>query len=85
MEILPEGKNFRLAQQEELPEILALLEKHLPDAIKVGYSTTILTSARPISAVSVSIKMRPQLGIGFENNTEARDQFCTETINIFQP
>ena len=35
MEILPEGKNFRLAQKEELPEILAFLEKYLPESLKV--------------------------------------------------
>lgn len=34
MEILPEGKNFRLAQKEELPEILAFLEKYLPESLK---------------------------------------------------
>lgn len=34
MDVLPEGKNFRLAQEEELPAILDFLEKYLPDSIK---------------------------------------------------
>lgn len=35
MELLPEGKNFRLAQEDELPEILEFLSNFLPDALKV--------------------------------------------------
>lgn len=35
MEIIPEGKNFRLVQDDELPKILVVLEKHLPYALKV--------------------------------------------------
>lgn len=35
MEIIPEGKIFRLVQDEELPSILKVLEKHLPYALKV--------------------------------------------------
>ncbi|XP_046658919.1 glycine N-acyltransferase-like protein 2 [Homalodisca vitripennis] len=34
MELLPEGKNFRLAQEDELPEILEFLSNFLPDALK---------------------------------------------------
>ncbi|XP_017778395.1 PREDICTED: uncharacterized protein LOC108564033 [Nicrophorus vespilloides] len=33
-EVLAEGKNFRLVQEEELPEILELLGNYLPDSIK---------------------------------------------------
>lgn len=36
MEVLPEGKNFRLVHEEELPEILELLGKYLPDSLKVS-------------------------------------------------
>lgn len=35
MEVLPEGKNFRLAQEEELSEILDFLGNYLPESIKV--------------------------------------------------
>lgn len=35
MEIIPEGKNFRLANDDELPRILETLEKYLPHSIKV--------------------------------------------------
>lgn len=35
--ILPEGKNFRLVQEEELPGILNFLKNYLPDSIKVIY------------------------------------------------
>uniref|UniRef100_A0A1B6DVR1 N-acetyltransferase domain-containing protein n=2 Tax=Clastoptera arizonana TaxID=38151 RepID=A0A1B6DVR1_9HEMI len=34
MELLPEGKNFRLAQEDELPEILEFLSNYLPDSLK---------------------------------------------------
>ncbi|XP_033608936.1 uncharacterized protein LOC111868415 isoform X2 [Cryptotermes secundus] len=34
MELVPEGKNFRLAQENELPEILDFLSEHLPDSLK---------------------------------------------------
>lgn len=36
MEIIPEGKNFRLVHDDELPSILKVLEKHLPYALKVS-------------------------------------------------
>lgn len=35
MEIIPEGKNFRLVQDNELPEILLVLEQYMPEAVKV--------------------------------------------------
>lgn len=35
MEIVLEGKNFRLLQEDELPAILDFLEKYLPDSLKV--------------------------------------------------
>lgn len=35
MEIIPEGKNFRLVNDDELPRILETLEKYLPHSIKV--------------------------------------------------
>lgn len=36
MEIIPEGKKFRLVHDDELPSILKVLEKHLPYALKVS-------------------------------------------------
>ncbi|XP_049853594.1 uncharacterized protein LOC126334915 [Schistocerca gregaria] len=33
-EVLPEGKNFRLATADELPALLDFLEKHLPHSLK---------------------------------------------------
>lgn len=36
MELLPEGKNFRLVEKEELPEILNVLEEYLLDSLKVS-------------------------------------------------
>lgn len=35
MEIIPEGRHFRLVQDSELPEILEYLEQYLPEALKV--------------------------------------------------
>lgn len=35
MEIIPEGKLFRLVHDDELPSILKVLENHLPYALKV--------------------------------------------------
>lgn len=34
MEIIPEGKHFRLVQESELPEILEYLERFLPESLK---------------------------------------------------
>lgn len=36
MELVLEGKNFRLAQENELPEILDFLSEHLPESLKVS-------------------------------------------------
>jgi hypothetical protein len=36
MEIISEGKNFRLLHDNELPSILDALEKFLPHSIKVS-------------------------------------------------
>lgn len=38
MEVLPEGKNFRLVAESELSDILDFLEKYLPDSLKVNIS-----------------------------------------------
>lgn len=35
MEIIAEGKNFRMVSDDELPKILETLEKYLPHSIKV--------------------------------------------------
>lgn len=36
MEVLPEGKNFRLLTESELPDVIHILEKYLPKSIKVN-------------------------------------------------
>lgn len=41
MEIIAEGKNFRLVHDDELPSILEVLEKHLPYSLKVRVSHNI--------------------------------------------
>lgn len=35
MEIIPEGRHFRLVQESELPEILDYLERFFPESLKV--------------------------------------------------
>lgn len=35
MEIIPEGRHFRLLQDSELPGVLVYLEQYLPEALKV--------------------------------------------------
>lgn len=35
MEIIPEGRHFRLVHESELPEILVTLERYLPESLKV--------------------------------------------------
>lgn len=37
MELVPEGKNFRLAHEDEYPEILDFLSQHLPESLKVHF------------------------------------------------
>lgn len=41
MEVLSEGKNFKLVQEEELPAILEILRRYLPDSIKVSLSLSL--------------------------------------------
>lgn len=36
MEVLPEGKNFRLVEETELQDIIDFLEKYLPESVKVS-------------------------------------------------
>lgn len=35
MEIIPEGRHFRLVYESELPSILEVLKQYLPEALKV--------------------------------------------------
>lgn len=56
MEIIPEGKNFRLVQDDELPSILKVLEKHLPYALKVRLFTILLISMRLIMCAPKNVK-----------------------------
>jgi len=43
MEIVSEGKNFRLVQDDELPEIMNYLEKFMPEASKVRFFKYVFT------------------------------------------
>jgi len=58
MEIIPEGKHFRLVHESELPEILVTLERFLPESLKVrmkNANTTLVfffASLFPLKAVS---------------------------------
>lgn len=36
MEIIPEGRNFRLLHDDELNDVLEVLEKYIPEALKVS-------------------------------------------------
>lgn len=38
MEVLPEGKHFRLVAESELEDIVEFLGKYLPESIKVNCS-----------------------------------------------
>lgn len=46
MEVIHEGKLFRLVQDDELPSILTVLEKHLPHALKVRQVLPMIPSIR---------------------------------------
>lgn len=46
MEILPEGKNFRLVNDDELPTLLDVLEKYLPYSLKVKWKQIIYKKSR---------------------------------------
>lgn len=37
MEIVPEGRNFRLVPEHELPEVAEILEQYMPESLKVFY------------------------------------------------
>lgn len=36
MEIIPEGRNFRLLHDDELYDVLEVLEKYIPESLKVS-------------------------------------------------
>lgn len=36
MEIIPEGRNFRLLHDDELYDVLEVLEQYIPEALKVS-------------------------------------------------
>nr|CAD7392519.1 unnamed protein product [Timema cristinae] len=57
MELVSEGKNFRLARKEELPEILEFLEKHLPDSLKLANELAVLSSTAKDGEIEVRISL----------------------------
>lgn len=43
-EVLSEGKNFRLLQESELPEVVEFMSQFLPHSIKVSCQNIVHTS-----------------------------------------
>lgn len=58
MEIIPEGRRFRLVNDDELPSILKVLEKHLPYSLKVRLQK--LSESTFCSSVKASKIMRDE-------------------------
>lgn len=54
MEIIPEGKNFRLVHDDELPEIMVFLERYLPEALKVKCVYKLCMQMSDFSFVNIS-------------------------------
>lgn len=38
MEIVPEGKNFRLVSEDELPAVADVLVQYMPESLKVTFN-----------------------------------------------
>lgn len=38
MEIVPEGKNFRLVSEDELPAVADILVQYMPESLKVTFN-----------------------------------------------
>lgn len=45
MEIKPEGRHFRLVHENELPEIMVVLERYMPEALKVTFKNKKITQS----------------------------------------
>lgn len=81
MEIIPEGVNFRLVQDDELPAILEYLKRYLPEAIKVCPFRLQILSPNLIRS-SIAYKMNVQCRwLSMENNKLGFLSFCFP-INI---
>lgn len=67
MEVLSEGKNFRLVQEEELPEILDFLAQFLPDSIKVCTSHVYLPllPSAPKKSIVANLRSMTKESISF--------------------
>lgn len=55
MEIIPEGRHFRLLQDSELPDLLTYLEQYLPEALKVCTNTSGLVHFAEISFLTLHV------------------------------
>lgn len=47
MEIVPEGKNFRLVTEDELPAVADVLVQYMPESLKVINKNNLLYNTRP--------------------------------------
>lgn len=45
MEIVPEGKNFRLVSEDELPAVADVLVQYMPESLKVTFNEILLQTA----------------------------------------
>jgi len=55
MEIIPEGKHFRLVHESELPEILVTLERFLPESLKVRMKNSNTTLVLFLFCIFISL------------------------------
>lgn len=65
MEIIPEGKNFRLVLEHELPEIMAVLEQYMPEALKVSVRQIYVTVLMLWEWVWIEDFSKIEIGIGW--------------------
>ncbi|KAJ9596461.1 hypothetical protein L9F63_012500, partial [Diploptera punctata] len=87
MELVPEGKNFRLAQEDELPEILDFLSEHLPDSLKFHQTLKTYLNDRVWDFYFYVSKTWPdtRVCIHFPGMTSSPNGRLYESLSIFCP
>lgn len=87
MEIVPEGKNFRLAQDDELPAILDFLSEHLPDALKFHQTLKTFLNERVWDFFFYVTKTWPEepVCLHFPGMTKSPNGGLYESFSVFCP
>lgn len=79
MEIITEGRNFRLVQEHELTDVMTVLEKYMPEALKVCIRQLAKATAGMIIICSLSLS-RPAPSPVSPNHTDVPERSNLEIL-----